>query len=161
MPSRFKKDDADTAAEDKELDDYWASIRNEDTSGVSLIPAVSITGSLVSPPPLGSKVTSVPRALVDSGSGIEVQPGDLRKLAGDDFEQREVRVLDVSPREDGGILVQENYYIDPGQMGTHMRDQRVIVELSAEAARDFLAGRKTGGEIEDVVTQLQEAVKDE
>jgi hypothetical protein len=151
--------------EDRELDAtaaYWKEISDDTSSSVILRPAVSITGLGTAPPP-GSRVTSIPAALVTQ-DGVEVRAGDVVSVGGPD-SGRQAKVLDPAPQENGGILVQEVFTADPADLGCVMREQRIIVELSASAARDMVSQMGTASdataEVEKIVGGLQEAVAEQ
>lgn len=79
------------------------------------------------------KVTDVPEVLLYNGQ--PVTEGQILPV-GDG--KRQVKVIDPKPDKNGGIMVQENYYVDSSDIGCIIQPETVMMELTPEEARAIL-----------------------
>jgi hypothetical protein len=83
--------------------------------------------------PFMPKVTDIPEALLKDGQ--PVLEGQILPI-GDG--KRQIKVIDPKPDKNGGILVQENYYVDAPDIGCTIQPETVQMELSPDEARAIL-----------------------
>jgi hypothetical protein len=79
------------------------------------------------------KVTDIPESLLKDGQ--PVLEGQILPI-GDG--KRQIKVIDPKPDKNGGILVQENYYVDAADIGCVVQPETVQMELSPDEARAIL-----------------------
>jgi hypothetical protein len=95
------------------------------------------------------KVTTIPTTLLRQDNGL-VEEGDTLTFGG--VTNRRVRLCSVVPDNDGLVTVQETFRVPPEQVGLHLREETVILELNraeATAVLDFYNKTRARGSAVD------------
>lgn len=81
------------------------------------------------------RVVQIPEALL-TDEEKPVLAGDVLPLRDGG---RQVKVLDITPDRNGGILVQEIYRVTAEEISCRYQEPRVVVDMPPEAAKGLLA----------------------
>lgn len=105
------------------------------------------------------KVTTIPTMLLRQDGGL-ANEGDMMAY-GD--TQRQVRLCDAVPDQNGQVTVQETFSVSPEQLGLHVRPETVVLELTREeavAVLDFYkAAVARGNNVEPQATGVLDALR--